>query len=141
MNHEILRADVRLRRVSVAVLALAAIVALILMFAFRYWLTRTADTMPPAQLIVQLRIWIGAALVACGVCILALAGLAARLARRILEQRRWPLHGARVLQDTPIRRDAEAANIARKMNVAALLLMALAASLGALSWHLFGSGA
>jgi len=141
MNHEILRADVRLRRVSFAVLALATVVAFILMFAFQRWLVRTADMMPTTQLVAQLRLWIGGALVACGVCILLLAGYAARLARRILEQDRWPLEGARVLQDTPIRRHAEAARIARTMNIAAVLLMVLAAGLAVLSWHLFGTGA
>lgn len=141
MNHEVLRADVRLRRVSLAVLALATIVAVILIFAFQHWLVRTADAMPTAQLVAQLHLWIGGALVACGVCMLLLAGYAARLARRILEQGRWPLDGARVLHDTPIRRHAEAAKLARTMNLAAISLMALAAGLAALSWHLFGTGA
>ncbi|HEY0230941.1 MAG TPA: hypothetical protein VGC55_06800 [Dokdonella sp.] len=140
MNHEILRADVRLRRVSFAVLALATVVAFILIFAFQRWLVHTTETMPTAQLIAQLRLWIGGALVACGVCVLLLAGYAARLARRIFEQGRWPLEDARVLQDTPIRRHAEAAKIARTMNIAAVLLMLLAAGLAAISWRLFGSG-
>lgn len=123
---------------SFAVLALAAIAAFILMFVFQRWLVRTTGAMPTAQLIVQLRAWIGSALVASGVCLLLLAGYSARLARRIVEQGRWPLAGARVLQDTPIRRNAEAAKIARKMNIAAIVLMLLAAGLGAASWHLFG---
>jgi hypothetical protein len=108
------------------------------MFVFQRWLVRTTGAMPTAQLIVQLRAWIGSALVACGVCLLLLAGYSARLARRIVEQGRWPLAGARVLQDTSIRRNAEAAKIARKMNIAAIVLMLLAAGLGAASWHLFG---
>jgi len=138
MNREILRADVRLRRISFAVLALAAVAAFILMFAFQRWLVRTTGTMPTAQLVVQLRAWIGSALVACGVCVLLLAGYSARLARRVVEQGRWPLAGARVLQDTPIRRDADAAKIARKMNLLAIVLMLVAAGLAGASWHLFG---
>jgi len=138
MNREILRADVRLRRISFAVLALAAVAAFILMFAFQRWLVRTTGTMPTAQLVVQLRTWIGSALVACGVCVLLLAGYSARLARRVVEQGRWPLAGARVLQDTPIRRDADAAKIARKMNLLAIVLMLVAAGLAGASWHLFG---
>ncbi|MEP7042311.1 MAG: hypothetical protein ABI843_04580 [Dokdonella sp.] len=139
MNHEILRADIRLRRVSLAVLVLATVVALILMFVFRHWLARTTASMPTAQLVALLRLWIASALVACGVCLLVLAGYAARLARRIADQGRWPLNGARVLQDTPIRRNGEAAKFAKTMNIVAVLLMMLAIGVAALSWHLFGA--
>jgi hypothetical protein len=138
MNQEILRADQRLRRFSLVVLTLATLLALVLVFAFQRWLAHTADAMPAAQLIAQLRRTIGAALTASGVCILLLAGYAARLARRILEQGRWPLAQTRVLRDTPIRRGSEAERIARTLNIAATALVLLAIIVAALSWHLFG---
>ncbi|HEY0180908.1 MAG TPA: hypothetical protein VGC30_14935 [Dokdonella sp.] len=138
---DIQRADPHLRRRSAVVLTLAALGACVLAFAFHAWLARVADAMPADLLVASLRRWIRLALIACGVCVLLLAGYAARLARRILEERRWPLASARVLHDTRIRRGAAAARIALALNAAALLLIALVAAGAALAWHAFGARA
>jgi hypothetical protein len=74
---------------------------------------------------------------ASGLCLLLLAGYGARLARLASKERRWPLSNARVLRDTPIRRDLAALRIARWLNGGALALIALAIAAMAISWRLF----
>ena len=137
MTTDIQPADRRLRRVTAVVLALAALAAIILVFAFQHWMTHLADRLPTEQLIVQLRRWIGLAMIAGGLCLLLLAGYAAWLARATLEQRRWPPASWRVLHDTPIRHDGAAKLIGRRLNITALVLTLLAVATAVLSWRLF----
>lgn len=136
MTVEILRADPRLRRRSAMVLAMAALAAVACVIAFHRWLSDLAAILPTDMLIVQLRAWIGLALTASGLCLLLLAGYAARLARRVTIAGRWPLADARVLRDTPIRRDADARRFARQLNVVAALLIALAIVVGAIGMRM-----
>ncbi len=140
MPTDIQPADRRMRRVTAIVLVLAVIVAIVLVVAFQHWLTVQANRLPTEQLIVQLRRGIGFATFAVGLCLLLLAGFAARLARRIIGERRWPLAETRVLRDTPIRRDADAKKIAGWLNAATLALLLVAAATVVLSWRLFTAG-
>jgi len=96
MNVEIHRADLRLRRRTFIVLGAALLAAVLLMVLFQSWIGRSVRTLPDPQLVFELRRMIGFALTGCGLCLLVLAAYAARLAHRIIEQRRWPLRGARV---------------------------------------------
>lgn len=136
MTIDIQRADPRLRRKSVVVLVLAALAAIACVVAFHRWMTHQAESLPTGLLIAQLRRWIGIALTASGLCLLLLAGYSARLARRVIESRRWPLADARVWRDTPIRRDAAALRLGRWLNLVALVLVALAVVAGVLGWRL-----
>lgn len=136
MQPDIQRADARLRLISGVVLVFATLIAIVGVIAFHRWMSQQAATLPTALLIAQLRRWIGFALLACGLCLLLLAGYAARVARQVIEQRRWPRAGARVLRDTPIRRDAAALRFGRLLNLAAIVLLALALGAGALSWRM-----
>ncbi|MEO7063840.1 MAG: hypothetical protein ABI082_08750 [Dokdonella sp.] len=140
MPTDIQPADRRLQRVTAIVLASAVLAAIILVFVFQHWLTVQASRVPTEQLIVQLRRGIGGATLAIGLCLLVLAGYAARLARRVIEERRWPLAATRVLRNTPIRRDTDAKKIAGWLNAAALALMLVAAATVVLSWRLFTAG-
>lgn len=137
MGTEILRADLRLRRVTAVVLALAVLLAMALVFAFHAWMNQLATTLPTDQLVARMRRAIGFSVIAMGLCVLLLAGYTARLARRAAKERRWPLGAARVLRDTPIRRDQAALRIVRWLDVLAsvLVLFGIAATL--LSWRLF----
>ena len=137
MPIDIQPADRRLRRVTAVVLALATVAAIILVFTFQHWMTHLAGRLPTEQLIVQLRRWIGLAMVASGLCLLLLAGYAARLARATLEQRRWPPAAWRVLHDTQIRHDEAAKRIGGGLNIAALALILLAIATAVSSWRLF----
>ncbi|MEP7098340.1 MAG: hypothetical protein ABI748_11810, partial [Dokdonella sp.] len=83
MPTDIQPADRRLQRVTAIVLASAVLAAIILVFVFQHWLTVQASRVPTEQLIVQLRRGIGGATLAIGLCLLVLAGYAARLARRV----------------------------------------------------------
>lgn len=140
MPTDIQPADRRLQRVTTIVLILAVIVAIILLVAFQHWLTAQASRLPTPQLITQLRHGIGIATLAIGLCLLVLAGYAARLARRIVAERRWPLAATRVLRDTRIRRDADASKIAGWLNAASLALMLITAATAVVSWRLFMAG-
>ncbi len=137
---EIQRADPRARRTTIAILALATVAALLLVFAFRHWLSNLAATVSTDRLVVQLRHWIGVMMIASAACLLALAGHAARVARRIGEERRWPLAGARLLRDTPVRRDSAALRRARLLDAIAIVFVALAIGAGAIGWRLFVAG-
>ena len=112
MNEDIQTADPRLRRITLVALALAGVAALAVVVAFHHWMTRQAAVLPAEQLVARLRLWIGIAMTASGLCLLLLAGCAARLARTTLDQRRWPPSSLRVLRDTPVRREAAAAAVA-----------------------------
>ncbi len=137
MTTEILRADLRLRRTTIVVLVLAALLALALVFAFQGWMTRMADGLPTQQLIEHLRRGIGFAAIGSGLCVLLLAGYAASMARRVRNQRRWPLSGARVLRDTPVKRDEAAIRIGRLLDIVAFVLILVGVAAAALSWRLF----
>lgn len=126
MEPDIIRADRRMRVVTVVVLLLAAAVATACVFAFQDWLAEHAARTSPQQLIAELRQWIGIAATGIGMCLLLLAGHAARLARRIGLHRRWPLPNARPLRDTRVRHGGEALRLARWLNAAAALALALA---------------
>lgn len=137
MPTDIQPADPRLQRVTTIVLALAVLATIVLLLAFRHWLANLADRLPTEQLVMQLRRGISFATLAIALCLLVLAGYAARLARRIIEERRWPLAAMRVLRDTPIRRGDNAQKIAGWLNGTAVLLMLVAVATVVLSWRLF----
>ena len=137
MSTEILHADRRVRRVTLVVLALAALTAVALVIAAHAWLTRLANTLTTAQLIEQMRHGIAFAVVACCVCLLLLAGYSARTARRVKNERRWPVSGARVLRDTPVRRELAATRIARLLDVVTFALVLFAIATIVLAWRLF----
>src|SRR6187551_883503 len=103
MDIEIQRADARLRRVTIAVLVLAAIAAVGTILLARDWMIGQAMASTPEQLIAQMRRWLGAASIACGLCLLLLAMHAWRRGRAAAAQRRWPVANASVLRDTPVR--------------------------------------
>lgn len=137
MSTEILHADRRLRRVTFVVLMLSVLAAATVVFASHAWLTRLANTLTTVQLIEQTRRGIGFAVVACCACLLLLAGYSARTARRVKNERRWPLSGARVLRDTPVRRELAATRIARLLDVVTFALVLFAFATIVLAWRLF----
>lgn len=137
MEIEIQRADVRLRRVTITVLVLASIAAVGVLLLARGWMMSQALLSTPEQLLVQMRHWLGAACIACGICLLLLATHAWRRGRAAVAQRRWPVANARVLRDTKVRRDEAALGIARMLNMVSLMLLAFAVAMIALSWRLF----
>jgi fatty acid desaturase len=140
MAIEIQRADARSRRISIIVLIVSVMVALAFFYIYQRWVTHLAATLPTEQLVAQLRRWIGVAMTVCGLCLLLLAGYAAWLARRTLDERRWPPTSLRVVRDTPIRRDAAAARIAKALHIAAVVLVVLAVVVAWLSWRVFALG-
>lgn len=139
MNVEMHRADPRLRRLTFAVLGIGLIAAVLSISMFHRWLDRSVQGMPAAQMFADLRRTIGLAMAGCALCLLLLAGYAARLGRRVIEERRWPLRTARVVRDTPVRAGTDALIFGRSLNIAAIVLIALAVGCSVLSWHLFGT--
>lgn len=138
MTTEIQRADVRLRRTTVIVLALAVLVAAMVVFLAQRWLVERAIASSVEDLVVQMRRWIGIAVALSAACLLVLAIHALRRARASAAQRRWPVAGARVLRDTPVRHGDAALRVARVLHLLALLLFVFAAATFALGWRLFG---
>jgi hypothetical protein len=137
MAIEIQRADTRLRRVTIVALVLATLAAAGVILLVHGWMIRHALASTPEQLLAQMRQWLGLASIACGLCLLLLAAHAWHRGRAATSQRRWPVANARVLRDTPVRRDDAALRIARLLNLVSLMLLAFAVALIALSWRLF----
>lgn len=137
MSIEIQRADLRLRRLTVVILVAAALAAAACVFAFRQWMLQQTLALSVEQLIVRLRHGIGLATASSALCLLLLAAQSAYTARRVAQQRRWPLAGARVLRDTPVRRGDAARRVGRLLDATAVVLLLLALGLGLLSWRLF----
>jgi hypothetical protein len=138
MSREIKHADPELRRRTFVVLGAASLAAIVLIWWFNGWLDRSTGTMPQDLLGAKLRVTIGLTCVACSLCLLILAGYAARLARGIVAERRWPLSTTRVVRDTQIRRDDAALAIARQLNIVAILLIVVALGVCVISARQFG---
>lgn len=131
------RADTRLRRTTAVVLIAAAIAAVALVLGFRNWLASHAASVTTDDFILRMRAWLSFVIAMIGVCVLLLGSHAARSARGIATQRRWPLAGARVLRDTPIRHGDEALRLARWLNGIAVVLILAAVCAGFIAWRLF----
>jgi len=140
MNVEIHRADPRLRRLTLIVMSAGVVVALLAMVWVHQWL-RSTSMMPTAQLVAELNIIVGAAMSGVALCLLLLAAYAARLGRRIADERRWPLARSRVLRDTQVRSGNDALALGRMLNLASILLIVLGIAAGILGWHYFGPSA
>ena len=137
MNIEIHRADPQLQRRTMVIVSAAIVAALLLMVLFHHWLDRAMLAMPGERFVLEMRRMIGMTCTACGLCMLLLAGYAARLGRRVVEQRRWPLRASRVVLDTRVRHGDDAVRFARMLNMFALVLIVLAFGAGVLGWQLF----
>ncbi len=139
MEHEIVRADVRLRRRVLWWVALLAIGGLIgLVFLYR-WLDGLADLPEDlsearrqavlGQVVRAARIaaWVAGACFVAGGAWLVAFGVRVRIARR------YPPPGMRVIRDTRIRTGPEARDVATLATAAGLLLAALGS---AATWYL-----
>jgi hypothetical protein len=137
LSEDILRADPRLRRLTLIVLGIAALLAMLGLTLFHRWLGDISNTITTDALITRVRSLIGLALTGSAICIAALAWYAARTGKRACTTRQWPSTDARVIRDTPIRRGNAALRIGRLLQVAAIVLIALALTTGIVSWRLF----
>jgi hypothetical protein len=138
MNIEIHRADPRVRRLTLIVSSAGALAAILAMTWFHRWLGRSTLAMPRDLLVMEMRRMIGITGMAAGLCVLLLAGYVARLARRVTEERRWPLRASRVVRDTPVRSGDDAVAFARMLNIVAVVMIALALGMGVFGWRFFG---
>jgi hypothetical protein len=138
MNIEIHRADPQLRRLTLVVLAFAMLAAILLMAWFHRWLDRSTLQMPSERLMLEMHRMIGITSTASGICVLLLAGYAARLGRRVIDARRWPLRGSRVVLDTRVRTGDAAVAFGRMLNIVAVVLIVLAFAFGVLGWRFAG---
>jgi hypothetical protein len=139
MNAEIHRADPQMRRMTLIVLSVAVLVAIVLLAWFRHWLDRSTSATPGDLFVLEMRHMIGITGMCCGLCVLVLAGYVARLARRVIEERRWPLRTSRVVRDTHVRSGEAAIKFARMLNIIAILLIVFALGSGLAGWRLLGA--
>lgn len=137
LSEEILRADSALRRKTVIVLGMALVLAILALFLFQRWLIDSIVSLDVQAAVVRMRGVIGVALTASAICLAVLAAYAARKGTQARATARWPLAGARVLLDTPIRRGSVALRIGRWLQFIAGVLAVLAIATGAVSWRLF----
>lgn len=131
MEPDIVRADPQYRRKAWLVLGVATVLAVLCVLGFARWLQAWSQAMALELLVARLRVGAAAAVLAAAVCLLLLAAQAAVQGRRVLDAGRWPLPGARLLQDRRIRRGPAARRIGRSLQGVAVLvtLTGLAAGL------------
>jgi hypothetical protein len=139
MSTEIQHADPQLRRRTLAVLGAAAVAAIAAMTWFHGWLHRSTAEMPRDVLVLEMHRMVGISSTLLALCVLALAGYAARISRRVVESQRWPLQAARVVLDTRVRSGKEALAIASTLRLVALVLIVVAFAIGILGWRLVGA--
>lgn len=140
MSDDMLRADQRLRRLTTIALVVATLVCLLAMFAFQRWINGIGEGQHVAQVVARIRSMIGLALTGSALCFAVLAWHAARIGQRARSSEQWPVPGARVIRDTPVRRGRAATRIGVLLQVAAVVLIVLASAAGTLSWRMFGAG-
>jgi hypothetical protein len=136
MSTEIQHADPQLRRRTLAVLGAAALAAVAVMTWFDGWLRRSTAEMPRDVFMLEIHRMVGISCTLLALCVLALAGYAARVSRRVVESKRWPQHDARVVLDTRVRSGDEALAIASTLRLVALVLIVVAFAIGILGWRL-----
>jgi hypothetical protein len=136
MSIEIQHADPQLRRRTFAVLVAAFVAAVAVMTWFHGWLHRSTAEMAREVFVLQIHRMVGISCTLLALCVLALAGYAARVSRRITESQRWPLRDARVVLDTRVRSGDEALALARTLRLVALGLIAVAFVIGIFGWGL-----
>lgn len=136
MSEEILRADARLRRITWIALAVAVVLCIVIVIAFGRWLAGTHFDMPVEMLAKTVRRFIALTTTGIALCLAILAWLAVRAGRRTGQARQWPLPGARVIRDTPIRRGEAAQRIGRRLQALALVLLVFAVACAVLSLRL-----
>lgn len=136
MSEDILRADKRLRALTLIVLVVAVVLALLGMAWFRHWLQVIGNLPGTDLLIVRLRRMIALALTGSGVCLALLAWYSAHIGSRAIRSQQWPLPGARVIRDTPYRRGPAAIRLGRQLQIGSIVLLVLAVAIGVVSWHM-----
>ena len=136
MSTEIQHADPQLRRRTLAVLGATALAAIAVMTWFHGWLHRSTAEMPREVLVLEIHRMVGISSTLLALCVLALAGYAARISRRVVESQRWPLRDARVVLDTRVRSGDEALALASTLRLVALVLIVVAFAVGFLGWRL-----
>ena len=136
MSTEIRHADPQLRRRTLAVLGAATLAAIGLMAWFDGWLHRSTASLPRDILVLEIQRMVGITCTLSALCILALAGYAARLARRVAEEKQWPMQRSRVVLDMRVRTGEEALAFARTLKISALVLIVVAFAIGILGWRL-----
>ncbi len=138
MGNDMLRADPRLRRWTIGIFVTAAALCIAAALAFQRWMLDVAGNAQSLDALVpRLQAWTALALTGSAMCLAVLAWLAARNGRRACQTEQWPLPGARVIRDTPMRRGAPARRVGRLLQVTALALVALAIGAALVSLRLF----
>jgi hypothetical protein len=121
---------------TLAIVGIAAVSAVAGMAWFQHWLAGIGELPGTDLLILRLRRMIALALTGSAICLALLAWYSANKGTRAVKLRQWPLPGTRVLRDTPVRRGEVAQRIGRSLQVAALVMLALAAATGIASWRM-----
>ena len=135
MSIEIQHADPQLRRRTLAVLGAAVVAAILVTMGFHGWLRRSTAEMAREVFVLQIHRMVGISCTLVALCVLALAGYAARVSRRVAETRRWPLRDARVVLDTRVRSGDEALALASTLRLVALVLIVVAFAVGFFGWR------
>jgi hypothetical protein len=136
MGAEIQQADPQLRRRTFAVLGAAVVIAILVTTWFHGWLHRSTAEMGREVFVLQIHRMVGISSTLLALCVLALAGYAARVSRRITEAQRWPLRDERVVLDTRVRSGEEALALASTLRLVALVLIVIAFAVGIFGWSI-----
>lgn len=135
---QIQMADPVYRRRVLAILVIAAIVMLALLFSFTHWLQHAAQDMDTARLQASVKRLITGCVILMTLCLLLLGRHLLLRGRRIVRDRRYPANDSRPLRDTPVREGDDALRIGNASRVAGLVACLLAVAVAVAGWFWIG---
>jgi hypothetical protein len=122
------------RRRVLAILAIAVIAMLALLFGFTHWLQQAAQDMDAARLQASVKRLDAGCVILMALCLLLLGRHLLLRGRRIVRDRRYPANDARPLRDTPVREGDEAVRIGNASRVAGLIACLLGIAVAIAGW-------
>jgi hypothetical protein len=131
---QIQAADPIYRRRVLAIVVIAAVAMLALLFGFTHWLLHAAQDMDTTRLQASIKHLDAGCVILMSVCLLLLGRHLLLRGRRIVRDRRYPANDARPLRDTPVREGDEAVRIGNGSRVAGLIACMLGVAVAITGW-------
>lgn len=131
---QIQTADSAYRRRVLVILAIAAVVALALLFLITHWLQHVAQDMNTTQLLVSIKRMVAGCTILMTLSLFLLGRHLLLRGRRIVRDRRYPANDARPLRDTPVRENDEAVRIGNSSRLAGFVACLCGAAVALVGW-------
>jgi hypothetical protein len=135
---EIQPVDIAYRRRVVRTLVAVAILLLVVLIAFQFWLQHLAMRLDPKALVATIRAMLLVCFSLIAICIGALGAHFLRRGGRIVLDRRFPPRDVRAVRATPVREGDAAVSIGRTCQIIGMVLVVIALLAAAIGWLWIG---